>query len=69
MFAQPAEGTTGTATILVTDLVDLTGQRARLGEETAEALLASHDRQMLASAGPEDSLRKALAHARQVLRL
>ena len=36
MSAQPAEGTTGTATILFTDLVDLTAQRARLGEETAE---------------------------------
>jgi class 3 adenylate cyclase len=44
MPAQPAERPTGTATILFTDLVDSTAQRARLGEEAAEALRATHDR-------------------------
>src|SRR5262245_42446605 len=44
MPAQPAERPTGTATILFTDLVESTAQRARLGEETAEKLWAAHDR-------------------------
>jgi class 3 adenylate cyclase len=44
MPAQPAERPTGTATILFTDLVDSTAQRARLGEEAAEALRGTHDR-------------------------
>ncbi|HVM53053.1 MAG TPA: AAA family ATPase [Acidimicrobiales bacterium] len=40
----PAEVTTQTASILVTDLVGSTEQRARLGEERAEALRREHDR-------------------------
>jgi class 3 adenylate cyclase len=44
MSAQPAERSTGTATILFTDLVDSTAQRARLDEEAAEALRSTHDR-------------------------
>src|SRR5262245_33678811 len=44
MAAQPAERSTGTATILFTDRVDSTAQRARLGEERAETLRATHDR-------------------------
>jgi len=44
MSAQPAEKSTGTATILFTDLVGSTAQRARLGEEAAEAVRRTHDR-------------------------
>ena len=44
MPAQPAASHTGTATILFTDLVGSTAQRAHLGEETAETLRRAHDR-------------------------
>jgi class 3 adenylate cyclase len=44
MPTQPAESRTGTATVLFTDLVGSTAQRARLGEEAAEALRRTHDR-------------------------
>src|SRR6476660_9275432 len=44
MPAQPAASQTGTATILFTDLVGSTVQRAQLGEEAAEALRRAHDR-------------------------
>ena len=44
MPAQPAASHTGTATILFTDLVGSTAQRAQLGEEAAEALRRTHDR-------------------------
>jgi len=43
MSTQPAERPTGTATIPFTDLVGSTAQRARLGEEAAEALRFTHD--------------------------
>ena len=44
MPAQPARSHTGTATILFTDLVGSTAQRAQLGEEAAETLRRAHDR-------------------------
>jgi class 3 adenylate cyclase len=44
MPAQPAGSHTGTATILFTDLVGSTAQRAQLGEEAAEGLRRAHDR-------------------------
>jgi len=44
MPAQPAERPTGTATILFTDLVGSTAQRAHLGQEAAEAVRRTHDR-------------------------
>jgi len=44
MPTQAAASHTGTATILFTDLVDSTAQRARLGEDAAEALRSTHDR-------------------------
>src|SRR5262245_59265681 len=44
MSAEAMPSSTGTATILFTDLVDSTAQRARLGEEAAETLRAAHDR-------------------------
>jgi adenylate cyclase len=44
MPAQPAGSHTGTATILFTDLVGSTVQRAQLGEEAAETLRRAHDR-------------------------
>jgi class 3 adenylate cyclase/tetratricopeptide (TPR) repeat protein len=44
MPTQAAASHTGTATILFTDLVDSTAQRAQLGEEAAEALRCTHDR-------------------------
>src|SRR5215475_12774239 len=44
MPAQPAEGTTGTATILFTDLVASTTWRVQLGEERAEARRQAHHR-------------------------
>jgi len=44
MPAQPAASHTGTATILFTDLVDSTAQRAQLGEEAAERIRQAHDR-------------------------
>ena len=44
MPAQPAERSTGTATILFTDLVNSTAQRAALGEEAAERVRRTHDR-------------------------
>src|SRR5262245_19463531 len=49
MPAQPAERSTGTATILFTDLVGSTAQRAQLGEERAETLWAAHDRLLTAA--------------------
>jgi len=44
MSAQPAEGSTGTATILFTDLVASTTWRVQLGEERAEARRQVHHR-------------------------
>ena len=44
MPAEPAGSYTGTATILFTDLVGSTAQRAHLGEEAAETLRRVHDR-------------------------
>src|SRR5262249_58965384 len=44
MPAQPAEGTTGTATILFTDLVASTTWRVQLGEERAEGWRQAHHR-------------------------
>src|SRR5258706_8004037 len=44
MPSQPVERPTGTATILFTDLVGSTAQRAHLGEEAPEALRCAHDR-------------------------
>src|SRR5262245_6461566 len=44
MPATPGESLTATSTILFTDLVESTAQRARLGEERAEALRRTHDR-------------------------
>src|SRR5262249_27392924 len=44
MSAQPAEGSTGTATILFTDLVASTTWRVQLGEERAEARRQAHHR-------------------------
>ena len=44
MPAQPAASHTGTATILFTDLVGSTAQRAHLGDEAAETLRHAHDR-------------------------
>src|SRR6185436_15868110 len=44
MQGEPVRSRTGTATILFTDLVDSTAQRAALGEETAERVRQAHDR-------------------------
>src|SRR5262249_43641070 len=44
MSGDPAAARTGTATILFTDLVDSTAQRAALGEEAAERVRQAHDR-------------------------
>ena len=44
MPAQPVESHTGTTTILFTDLVGSTAQRAQLGEEAAETLRRAYDR-------------------------
>ena len=44
MSTQPAGSHTATATILFTDLVGSTAQRAQLGEEAAETLRRTHDR-------------------------
>src|SRR6185295_1020835 len=44
MATQSAGPHTGTATILFTDLVGSTGQRAQLGEEAAETVRRTHDR-------------------------
>src|SRR5262245_61970315 len=44
MPGQPAARSTGTATILFTDLVDSTAQRTALGEEAAERVRQAHDR-------------------------
>ncbi len=44
MSTQPAGSHTATATILFTDLVGSTAQRAQLGEEAAETLRRAHDR-------------------------
>src|SRR5262245_36353260 len=44
MPAQPAERSTGTATILFTDLVGSTTLRTQLGEERAEAHRRAHHR-------------------------
>src|SRR6185295_17991878 len=44
MSTTPAGSHTGTATILFTDLVGSTAQRAELGEEAAETLRRAHDR-------------------------
>ena len=43
MKSEPVGSRTGTATILFTDLVDSTAQRAALGEETAERVRRVHD--------------------------
>ena len=43
MPTEPAGPHTGTATILFTDLVGSTAQRAQLGEEAAETLRRTHD--------------------------
>ncbi len=44
MPTRPTVSHTGTATILFTDLVGSTAQRAHLGEEAAEAVRRAHDR-------------------------
>ncbi|MGH6717720.1 MAG: adenylate/guanylate cyclase domain-containing protein, partial [Alphaproteobacteria bacterium] len=43
MAGETAQSRTGTATILFTDLVDSTPQRAALGEEAAERVRQAHD--------------------------
>ena len=44
MQGEPVRSGTGTATILFTDLVDSTAQRAALGEEAAERIRQAHER-------------------------
>ena len=67
MSTEPAGAQTVTATILFTDLVGSTGQRARLGEEAADALRRAYDRMLaegftpIARWGEPDDVGRAVA--------
>jgi class 3 adenylate cyclase len=69
MPTQPAApARTGTATILFTDLVGSTAQRAGPGEEATETLRRGHDRLLADAVAAHHGEAGALGMAREIVR-